>query len=179
MQRLKRDAQLREIEEREKTELQRRRDMTEEERLKEDKKLGIGIFKTKEKQKWNFMQRYYHKGVFYMDESSVSKDGGDVRLRDYSEPTLEDHWDKVSNAFHWTFVYLILYDTSNCNCEPVSISISIICICICICISAASKEVWHARTNQVHSFGRSGHYRLYKRNQTTCKGESHYIPFEP
>ncbi len=112
MQRLKRDSQLREVEEREKAELQRRRDMTEEERLKEDEKLGIGIFKTKEKQKWNFMQRYYHKGVFYMDESSVNKDGGDVRLREYNEPTLEDRWDKEKlpqgeqYIYYWTLELL-------------------------------------------------------------------------
>jgi microfibrillar-associated protein 1 len=100
---LKRDALIREQAEREKKELERRRAMTEEERLAEDKKLGIGIFKEKEKEKWKFMQRYYHKGVFYMDEDStkpqvVDPSSGqvkvDVRNRDYSAPTLEDRYDK-------------------------------------------------------------------------------------
>lgn len=94
---------MRENMEREKKELERRRAMTEEERLAEDKKLGIGIFKEKEKEKWKFMQRYYHKGVFYMDEDSlkpqaVDPSSGevkvDVRKRDYSAPTLEDKYDK-------------------------------------------------------------------------------------
>ena len=58
---MKRDSQLREAAEMEKAELERRRNMTDEQRLEEDKKLGIGIFKSKEKAKWNFMQRYYHK----------------------------------------------------------------------------------------------------------------------
>jgi microfibrillar-associated protein 1 len=74
--------------------LERRRRMSEAERDEEDRALGLGKYKkTKEKAKWNFLQRYYHKGVFYMDSDTV-KDDDDVRLREYSEPTLEDKWDK-------------------------------------------------------------------------------------
>lgn len=94
LSRLKRDALLREKAEIDKRELERRRNMTEEERLAEDQKLGIGKFKEKEKEKWKFMQRYYHKGVFYMDEDSVKKAENDVRTRNYAEPTLEDRIDK-------------------------------------------------------------------------------------
>jgi microfibrillar-associated protein 1 len=46
-----------------------------------------------EKKKWKFLQKFYHKGVFYMDSSSVGAES-DVRKKDYSEPTLEDRIDK-------------------------------------------------------------------------------------
>jgi microfibrillar-associated protein 1 len=51
------------------------------------------IMEQGEKRKWKFLQKYYHKGVFYMDSSSVSAEA-DVRKKDYSEPTLEDRIDK-------------------------------------------------------------------------------------
>jgi hypothetical protein len=63
--------------------------------VKGDNLLGsAGKFKPKEKQKWKYLQKYYHKGVFYMDEDSVQKD--DVRARDFSEATLEDKFDRAS-----------------------------------------------------------------------------------
>lgn len=34
----------------------------------------LGKFKPKEKAKWKFMQKYYHKGVFYMDDESMAND---------------------------------------------------------------------------------------------------------
>ncbi|RLN63153.1 hypothetical protein BBJ28_00016180 [Nothophytophthora sp. Chile5] len=47
----------------------------------------------KEKKKLKFMQKYYHKGAFYVDDDSVrSKD--DVRKRDASDATLEDKFNK-------------------------------------------------------------------------------------
>ena len=45
------------------------------------------------KEKWGFMQKYYHKGVFYMDDDSLKADG-DVRKNNFNEPTLEDKFDK-------------------------------------------------------------------------------------
>jgi microfibrillar-associated protein 1 len=83
MTRLKRDAELREHAELEKAELIRRRNMTEEERLEEDRKMGR--FDPKEKTQQKFLQKYYHKGVFYMDVDSLDKD--DVRKKDYHAPT--------------------------------------------------------------------------------------------
>lgn len=47
----------------------------------------------KEKKQLKFMQKYYHKGAFYMDDSSV-RDKEDVRKRDASEATLEDKFNK-------------------------------------------------------------------------------------
>ena len=68
--------------------------MTDEERLEDDRKNGRLKDTEEEKPKWNFMQKYYHKGVFYLDSTSV-KDTADVRKKDYAaEPTLEDKIDK-------------------------------------------------------------------------------------
>lgn len=44
-----------------------------EERYQEDLKLGR--IEEKEKKRWKFFQKYYHKGVFYMDEDSIQKKG--------------------------------------------------------------------------------------------------------
>lgn len=94
MARLTRDAEEREEAIIEKTELLRRRNMTDEERLEEDRKLGrLDENARADKPKWNFMQKYYHKGAFYMDSASLKKDS-DVRNKDYAaEPTM---WDKVN-----------------------------------------------------------------------------------
>lgn len=94
MARLTRDAEEREEAIIEKAELLRRRNMTDEERMEEDRKLGrLKENNEGDKPKWRFMQKYYHKGVFYMDSSSIKKED-DVRNKDYAaEPTL---WDKVN-----------------------------------------------------------------------------------
>ena len=71
MKRLIRDAEQREQAALETADLMRRRMMTDEQRINEDRRLGVGRFGdegTESKAKWGFMQKYYHKGVFYMDE---------------------------------------------------------------------------------------------------------------
>ncbi|ETW02256.1 hypothetical protein H310_05807 [Aphanomyces invadans] len=87
LRRLKRDRDAREEREREAAETLRRRNMTDEEREKEDAALGKRT--EKEKKKWKFMQKYYHKGAFYVDDKSVTSEN-DVRRREADEPTLED-----------------------------------------------------------------------------------------
>lgn len=69
----------------------RRRNMTDEERLAEDKLLGKQTAEEarQNKPKMKFLQKYYHKGAFYMDSDSVQK-GEDVRARDYSAATQDD-----------------------------------------------------------------------------------------
>lgn len=91
---MQRDAEEREAREVEKAELLRRRAMTDEERMKEDELLKGGRNNDDEKPKMKFLQKYYHKGVFYMDEDST-KNQNDVRLKDYHAPTLGDTVDKT------------------------------------------------------------------------------------
>ncbi|KAG7387205.1 Microfibrillar-associated protein 1 [Phytophthora pseudosyringae] len=91
MRRIKRDRDRKEQRRKEEDETQRRRNMTEEERAAEDAKLKKS--EPKEKRKLKFMQKYYHKGAFYVDDDSIrSKD--DVRKRDAAEATLEDKFNK-------------------------------------------------------------------------------------
>ena len=52
----------------EQAEIERRRNLTEEERQDEDAKLGSSKDK-KQKVAYNFMQKYYHKGAFYQGDS--------------------------------------------------------------------------------------------------------------
>lgn len=95
LKRLKRDAEEREEDAQEKAELLRRRNMTDEERMEEDRRLGklTSDEARQQKPKMQFLQKYYHKGVFYMDNDSV-KQPDDVRAKDYNAPTLGDHTDK-------------------------------------------------------------------------------------
>ena len=84
-----RDALIREIRFNDLADLERRRNMSESERIEEDRKAGKF---DKEKSTRKFMQKYYHKGVFYMDEGSLAKDPEDVRKKEYNQPTLEDNY---------------------------------------------------------------------------------------
>jgi microfibrillar-associated protein 1 len=53
----------------------------------------LGLNAPKEKSKWKYMQKYYHKGAFYLDDDSV-REATDVRLRSTDAPTLEDKFNK-------------------------------------------------------------------------------------
>lgn len=76
----------------EKAEIIRRRGMTDEERLEEDRRMGkmTADEARQNKPKMKFLQRYYHKGAFYMDSESV-QNPNDVRAKDYTAPTLEEN----------------------------------------------------------------------------------------
>lgn len=94
--RLKRDQEEKQLAMFEKAEVMRRRGLTDEERVAEDKAEGLlnGDDEGDGKAKWKFMQKYFHKGAFYMDEDSI-KDKDDVRIKNYAkEGTLEDNIDK-------------------------------------------------------------------------------------
>ncbi|XP_071852586.1 microfibrillar-associated protein 1-like [Apostichopus japonicus] len=88
LKRIKRDREEREQEEKEKQELERIRNLTEEERREEDRRNPKVVTNRVEKGRYKFLQKYYHRGVFFMDSEE------DVYKRDVSNPTLEDHFDK-------------------------------------------------------------------------------------
>jgi len=89
LKRLKRDRDEREELLKEQQELERVRNMTEEER-RADLKLNPKVITNKAtKGKYKFMQKYYHRGAFYNHEED------ELLKRDYSGATLEDKFDKT------------------------------------------------------------------------------------
>ena len=82
--------------------------MTEAERLAEDEKLGK--FDRKRKSNYKYLQKYYHKGVFYMDDDSLAKEEDDVRKKIYDAPTLEDRYafNFIKFSSYICFIHFIL-----------------------------------------------------------------------
>lgn len=89
LKRTKRYRDEKENAEKEKQEIQRMRNMTEEERLAYLRANPKQITNASDKGKYKFMQKYYHRGAFYLDKED------DVLKRNVAEPTLEDHFDKT------------------------------------------------------------------------------------
>lgn len=89
LKRTKRYRDEKENAEKEKQEVQRMRNMTEEERLAYLKANPKTITNASDKGKYKFMQKYYHRGAYYLDKDE------DVLSRNVAEPTLEDHFDKT------------------------------------------------------------------------------------
>lgn len=86
---IKRDRDEKETAYKEKMELERIHNMTEEERRLENK-LNPKIQTNKmNKGKYKFLQKYYHRGAFYLDKEDT------VYKRDFTAPTLEDHFNKT------------------------------------------------------------------------------------
>jgi microfibrillar-associated protein 1 len=88
LKRVKRDKDENEEHVRMEEEKERMRNMTEEERQLELEKNPKIITNAAEKGKYKFMQKYYHRGAFYLDSED------EVFKRNVAEPTLEDHFDK-------------------------------------------------------------------------------------
>ncbi|KAJ3593225.1 hypothetical protein NHX12_005561 [Muraenolepis orangiensis] len=89
LKRIKRDRESREAMEKEKAEIDRFHNLTEEERRAELRNSGKVITNKASKGKYKFLQKYYHRGAFFMDDEQ------DVFKRDFSAPTLEDHFNKT------------------------------------------------------------------------------------
>ncbi|XP_077978341.1 microfibrillar-associated protein 1-like [Glandiceps talaboti] len=88
LKRIKRDREEREQLEKERLEIDHLRNMTEEERRAELRSNPKLVTNKAQKGKYRFLQKYYHRGAFFLDK----EDG--VFTRDFSAPTLEDHFDK-------------------------------------------------------------------------------------
>lgn len=90
LKRWSRDAEQRRASEVEAAETERRRNLTQEERQKEDALIGKGV--KKPKAKWKFLQKYHHKGAFFMDDAEQNKN--DVRNRETDGATGVDKFDR-------------------------------------------------------------------------------------
>lgn len=89
LKRIKRERDERDQIEKEKNEVERNRNLTEEERRKELQSNPKEITNKGVKGKYKFLQKYYHRGAFYLDKEET------VFKQDFSLPTLEDHFDKT------------------------------------------------------------------------------------
>ncbi|XP_077446486.1 microfibrillar-associated protein 1 [Stigmatopora argus] len=89
LKRIKKDREAREVMEKEKTDIERFRGMKDEERRAELRNNGKVITNKASKGKYKFLQKYYHRGAFFLDEED------EVYKRDFSAPTLEDHFNKT------------------------------------------------------------------------------------
>lgn len=125
--RIKRDREDREAILKEREEIERVRNMSEEERREWERKNPKNA--PPPKQKWRFMQKYYHKGAFFQeepDDRAGTAGGDEIFHRDFSAPTGEDKLDKTilpkvmqvkhfgrSGRTKWT--HLVNEDTTDWN----------------------------------------------------------------
>lgn len=125
--RIKRDREDREAMLKEKEEIEKVRNMTEEERREWERKNPRPSGGSK--QKWRFMQKYYHKGAFFQsdpDDYTGTAGAANIYTRDFSAPTGEDKMDKTilpkvmqvkhfgrSGRTKWT--HLVNEDTTDWN----------------------------------------------------------------
>ncbi|XP_002128231.2 microfibrillar-associated protein 1-like [Ciona intestinalis] len=89
LKRIKRDRDERDSMQKEKEEIERFRNLTEEERRAELRNNPRQITNQTAKGKYKFLQKYYHRGAFFMDKQE------DTYTKDFTSPTLEDHFDKT------------------------------------------------------------------------------------
>jgi len=88
MKRMKRERDTREVLAKEKAELDRVHNMTEEERRAYQRLNPRVVTNKAEKGKYKYLQKYYHRGAYFLDEEE------EVLKRDVAQATLEDRFDK-------------------------------------------------------------------------------------
>lgn len=138
IERLRRDLEEKMKHEKEEKEKELWRKMSEKDReryleMKSKEAKASGIAKIEDKAKWNFLQKYYHKGAFFQTEAHYKGEEapliGDLRNRDISSATGDDIFDKASlpvvmqvknfgrrGQTKWT--HLAAEDTTNLESRP-------------------------------------------------------------
>jgi microfibrillar-associated protein 1 len=117
LRRIKWEREDREALAKEKAEIEPMRNLTEEERRAELPANGKVITKKAVKGKYKFLQKYYHRGGFLLGEDE------EVYKRDFSAPTLEDHFNKTilpkvmqvknfEQSGHTKYTHLVDQDTT-------------------------------------------------------------------
>ncbi|KAL4354783.1 hypothetical protein GQ457_06G013200 [Hibiscus cannabinus] len=125
--RIKRDREEREAMIKEREEIEKVRNMTEEERREWERRNPKPA--PPPKQKWKFMQKYFHKGAFFQtdaDDPAATAGAHNIFHRDFSAPTGDDKMDKTilpkvmqvkhfgrSGRTKWT--HLVNEDTTDWN----------------------------------------------------------------
>ncbi|XP_042903231.1 microfibrillar-associated protein 1A isoform X2 [Parasteatoda tepidariorum] len=89
LKRIKRHKDIKEAYDKDRLEIERVHNMTEEERRAEQRSNPRLVTNKAAKGKYKFLQKYYHRGAFFLENED------DVYKRDFSAPTLEDHFDKT------------------------------------------------------------------------------------
>jgi len=89
LKRVKRDREEREARQKERDEVEALANMTAEERHSALRNNPRKVTNEKVKGKHKFMQKYYHRGAFFMEKDE------DIYSRDFAAPTLDDHFDKT------------------------------------------------------------------------------------
>jgi hypothetical protein len=92
LKRVKREREERAAAERERAELERRRNLTDAERAAEDEEFNKGrAGYGKEKQQWKYLQKYYHRGAYFQDEDETGNARmGPVMTQDFGAATGND-----------------------------------------------------------------------------------------
>lgn len=95
LKRVLREKEDRERQIREQLEVHRRRNMTDEERRLDDARLDkLAGPKRQKGSKIKFLQKYFHRGAFYQDDETVSKE--ELYRRDFNEPVQDDLIDRAN-----------------------------------------------------------------------------------
>lgn len=94
LKRIKREKDALDAVEQEKVDLEKRRKMSNVEIERDNELHGVDKTRNQPKAKMKFMQKYYHKGAFYQDDTVVSDK---IMKRNYMAPTKEDKWLNFEN----------------------------------------------------------------------------------